>query len=58
MPWKETGWQMWPGVGRIGSRKDSDVGLQEGVERGRSRAVLVRGGGGPQVTVSTRMMLV
>ena len=58
MPWKATGWQMWPGVGRIGSRKDLDVGLQEGVERGGSRAGLVREGGAPQVTLSTRMMFV
>lgn len=49
---------MWPGVGRIGSREDLDVGLQEGVERDGSRAGLVRGGGAPQVTLSTRMMLV
>lgn len=49
---------MWPGVGRTGSREDLDVGLQEGVERDGSRAGLVRGGGAPQVTLSTRMMLV
>ena len=39
-------------------RKDLDVGLQEGVVRGWSRAGLVREGGAPQVTLSTRMMLV